>query len=90
MEHELKINPEFYKPSLFGAKRFEVRNNRDRGFQTGDTIILKEYISKLGATHGYTGSSIKGKITYVTNYEQKSDFVVFGYEYLSHTPEHVA
>lgn len=42
MTHELKIWPQYYCRVADGSKTFEVRKN-DRGFQPGDTVILKEY-----------------------------------------------
>lgn len=42
MIHELKIWPQYYCRVANGTKTFEVRKN-DRGFQPGDTVILKEY-----------------------------------------------
>ena len=42
MIHELKILPQYYCRVADGTKTFEVRNN-DRGFQPGDTVILKQY-----------------------------------------------
>lgn len=42
MRHELKILPQYYCRVADGTKTFEVRNN-DRGFQPGDTVVLKEY-----------------------------------------------
>lgn len=41
MIHELKVWPEYYERLVDGSKTFEVRN--DRGFQTGDTLVLKEW-----------------------------------------------
>jgi len=42
MTHELKIWPQYYCRVADGSKTFEVRKN-DRGFQPGDTVILKEW-----------------------------------------------
>lgn len=42
MEHELKIWPKYYCRVADGSKTFEVRQN-DRGFQPGDTVILREW-----------------------------------------------
>lgn len=42
MVHELKIWPQFYCRVVDGSKTFEIRNN-DRSFQSGDTVILKEW-----------------------------------------------
>lgn len=80
MNHELKIERAFYEAVLSGDKTFEIRNNRDRGFQKGDTVTLVE-LSGLGSLA--TGRTISAVITYVLNYEQKPDFVVFSFRFLN-------
>lgn len=77
MHHDLKIEKTFFEAVICGDKTFEIRNNRDRGFQKGDTITLLEK-SDIG-TSLLTGRKIKARITYVLNYEQKPDFVVFSF-----------
>ena len=42
MKHELKTWPQYFCRVADGTKTFEVRKN-DRGFQQGDTVILKEW-----------------------------------------------
>ena len=42
MKHELKIWPQYYARVADGSKTFEVRDN-DRGFQPGDTVVLREW-----------------------------------------------
>ncbi len=42
MIHELKIWPQYYCRVADGSKTFEIRKN-DRAFQSGDTVILKEW-----------------------------------------------
>lgn len=70
MEHELKIWPQYYCRVADGSKTFEIREN-DRGFQSGDTVILKEWDpDPVNATskspRGYTESKeLKFKIGYV-------------------------
>ena len=84
--HRLKILPVYFKAIESGIKYFEIRNNLDRGFQKGDTAILQEYNpeSDYNKEHEkepylYTGREIMVNITYVTNYEQKENYVVFGF-----------
>ena len=43
--HELKIWPQYYARVADGSKTFEIRNN-DRGYQTGDKVILREWDQK--------------------------------------------
>lgn len=42
MKHELKIWPQYFCRVKDGSKTFEVQDN-DRGFQPGDTVILREF-----------------------------------------------
>lgn len=68
--HELKIWPQFYARVANGSKTFEIRNN-DRGYQTGDKVILREWDPKpINPTDnvaiGFTGSPpLEFKIGYV-------------------------
>lgn len=49
--HDLKILPEYFAAVAGGQKTFELRLD-DRGYQTGDTLHLREW-------HGdYTGRSV--------------------------------
>lgn len=79
MHHELKIWPQFFCRVLDGTKTFEVRDN-DRGFQPGDTVVLREWDPKVVTKHdddpmggtynteprGYTGkTSNQMKVGYV-------------------------
>lgn len=76
MHHELKILRCYFDPGAAGEKPFEIRRNNDRGFQRGDTVEFRE-VNHLGL---YTCRSFTGEITYVTAFEQKEDYVVFGYK----------
>ena len=78
MNHDLKIEKAFFDAAASGDKTFEIRNNRDRGFQRGDTIRLNE-VSAV-SPRLLTGRSLTGVITYVINYEQKPDYVVFSFK----------
>ena len=46
MTHHLKIKPEYFQAVIDGKKPFEIRYN-DRNFQTGDRVILEEYIGYI-------------------------------------------
>jgi hypothetical protein len=78
MIHELKIKRCFFDPVIARIKTFEIRRNNDRGFQAGDEVLFCE-VSEISANVD-TGRQAKGKITYVLNYEQKEDYVVFSFE----------
>lgn len=76
MKHELKIWPQYFERVKDGSKTFEIRNN-DRGFQSGDTVVLKEWdptmvsqsdhdlLPEYKEPAGYTGRSLTFKIGYV-------------------------
>lgn len=80
MKHELKIWPQYYARVADGSKTFEIREN-DRGFQPGDTVILKEFDPKpenssAVTPKGFTESKpLEFKIGYV--FVLDSDRVVF-------------
>ena len=71
MTHHLKTWPGEWEAVARGDKRHEVRK-ADRGFQVGDSLILREFIptgemtlegESLGA---YTGRDLLRKISYIT------------------------
>lgn len=59
--HELKTWPHFFDAVARGAKTFEIREN-DRGFQTGDKMVLRKYDPDAGV---FSGDEITTRITYV-------------------------
>lgn len=69
--HVLKIEDAYYEAKVAGDKLFEIRHN-DRGFQKGDTV------SYTKPPTGHFDRKGKWEITYVTGYQQRDDFVVFG------------
>ena len=78
MTHELKILECYADAKVAGDKLFEIRDNQDKGFQKGDRIKY-EVIDSLGLS--IVDHPLKYKeyeITYVTNYNQKDGYVVFG------------
>jgi len=75
MKHKLKTMPCYFDAVLAGEKQFEIRFNDDRGFQKGDEVTLMEYDSPC-----MTGRECVVEITFVTNYQQKTGFVVFGFK----------
>lgn len=68
MTHDLKIEEQYYLDIIHNDKRFEIRRN-DRDYQVGDTFQLN-----CGDK-----PAIKGEITYITDYNQKEGWVVFGF-----------
>ena len=73
--HKLKAWPEFYWPVVEGNKPFEIRKD-DREYKVGAYIRLHEWDP---VAEVYTGQ-VSGhyKITYITDFEQKPDYVVLG------------
>lgn len=72
--HYLKIKAEYANAKLKGNKPFEIRLN-DRGFHVGDIIRYTCIDSPI------VDEKISEKlyyITYITNFEQKDGYVVFG------------
>lgn len=62
---------------ISGRKTFEVRYTGDRDFFEGDKVLLKEFD---GNNQSYTGRQLLAEITYVSNYMQKPDYVVFSFK----------
>lgn len=67
--HELKVWPEYYERLADGTKTFEVRKD-DRGYQTGDTLILKEWAprgtgSVWSGIGSYTGRSMQRTVGFI-------------------------
>jgi hypothetical protein len=79
--HKLKILAPYFQAILDGSKMFEVRDNADRGFQKGDTVLLQELNGPCNSMFppAYSGRSLLIEITYVTNWEQKPNYVVFSF-----------
>ncbi|MEI2327339.1 DUF3850 domain-containing protein [Priestia megaterium] len=76
MLHNLKINKEFFGPVLDQIKTFEIRKN-DRNFRVGDTVTLNEWDNEKKQ---YTGRRTNIEIIYMTDYEQKDNYVVFSFK----------
>ncbi|ORJ13416.1 hypothetical protein A7D02_07320 [Aeromonas salmonicida] len=72
MKHELKIKPEYFAAVFFGEKTFEIRNNADRNFQVGDTLLLKAWDGE------FNGDFVEKVVSYITDFEQKPGYVVLG------------
>ncbi|WP_204807510.1 ASCH/PUA domain-containing protein [Aeromonas veronii] len=72
MKHELKIKPEYFAAVVNGEKTFEIRNNDDRNFQVGDTLVLKSFDGE------FNGNFVERTVSYITDFEQKPGYVVLG------------
>lgn len=63
--HTLKTWPEFFDAVYDGRKTFEVRKN-DRGFQTGDRLILEKFDPADPSKHAHDNALLI-EVTYVLN-----------------------
>lgn len=88
-EHELKTWPAYYQAVARGTKMFEVRRNR--GFQVGDVLHLREYEPNTGLGGAYTGSSMQVRVTFIVSagdvvaqYALRTGYVVMGIERMGH------
>lgn len=79
MIHKIKIWPQYFCRVEDGTKTFEVREN-DRGYQPGDTVILREWDqSRVHVPHhpgdmdsdGFTGKQLMFKVGYVLPIDDK-------------------
>jgi hypothetical protein len=60
--HDLKTWPAFFAAVLDGSKPFEVRSEKDRRFEVGDVLHLREWSPGSGT---YTGRAVEKRVTYV-------------------------
>jgi len=84
MIHELKTWPEYFNMIAIGLKTFEVRKD-DRGFELGDTLVLKEY---LPDDKKFTGNEIRVHVVHIMRSDDVlgglvPGFVVMGFEVLA-------
>lgn len=75
MTHNLKIKKEYFEAVKDDRKTFEIRHN-DRKFKVGDFVSLNEVDDR----YDFTGREIKVQIIYMTDFEQKDNYVVFGFK----------
>lgn len=78
--HELKCWPPYFAAIRRKEKNFDVRRD-DRGFQKGDTVILREYEMQR-SPHRYTGNDETRKIKYILTGGQfglEPGYVVLGF-----------
>ncbi len=78
--HELKIWQPWFTDVVSGRKTFEFRKD-DRGFQTGDRLLLREYDPKFET---YTGSAINVKVSYIMRWcpDLPAGYVIMGIKHL--------
>lgn len=79
--HKLKILPHYLDRILSGQKRFEIRKN-DRDFQVGDWVQLIETFDEnwdVSKPRPINARSVQVQIIYISDFEQKPGYVVFGF-----------
>lgn len=88
--HVKKCEPESFVAVLDGFKPFEWRREDDCRYSAGDTLVLMEHrvTAPPGESAGYTGESLKRRITYVLRgkYGMPDGYVVLGLERLPQVP----
>jgi len=72
MTHIIKIHPMHLKDHYHNNKNFEIRRD-DRNYKTGDRIEMREYFKD-----SYSGVTLTKKIAFISDYEQRNNFVVLG------------
>lgn len=74
--HILKIEGNYHMDVLLGKKTFEIRFN-DRGYKVGDLVQFKTKKSEDKDEINYNLWPNVYQITYITDYKQLDNFVVF-------------
>jgi hypothetical protein len=72
--HELKILPKYFVAVISGAKTFEIREKRDRDFQVGDILWLRQYLPY--PENRFTGLGVYKRVSYISEFFEKEGFVV--------------
>ena len=75
--HVLKIKRVYAYAKLTGNKMFEIREN-DRNFEVGDLVAYRIFDSEVLPTRAELIENNLYKITYVSDFEQKKGYVVYG------------
>lgn len=72
--HELKTWPKSFEALWIGACTFSIRYD-DRDFLVGQSIVFREWDP---VTVSYSGRSLMRRITHISNWNQKPQYVVLG------------
>ena len=76
---ELNVSRKTFNDCITHRRSFLITNNWDLSIQPGDHIRIFE--REVGAKED--GRSVEIVVTYVTNYEQKENFIVFQFNLVS-------
>lgn len=63
-DYEVKSWPWLFEPMIAGTKKHDMRDKRDRPYNVGDRMLLREYDPRTGR---YTGREALAIITYITD-----------------------
>lgn len=83
--HELKLDDKYFNDVRDGIKTFEIRKN-DRDFKAGDLLALSRYGNGSYLTKEnrfknekvdiHDAETLLMRVDYISDYEQKDDYVV--------------
>lgn len=76
--HNIKLMSEYAEAKLKGVKPFEIRLN-DRDYKIGDLV---RYIVPDNENLDKRFAKMLFQIVYITNYQQKDDYIVFCDKYV--------
>jgi hypothetical protein len=70
--HWLKTVSPFFAALWSGEKPFEIRDNSDRGFATGDRLVLQEYIPEkdTDGENPFTDRIVVAEVGYMLSAEE--------------------
>lgn len=63
-DHEVKSWPFLFQPIIEGIKTHDIRDKRDRDYNVGEVMLLREFDPAKGE---YTGREARVLITYITD-----------------------
>ena len=63
-DYEVKSWPWLFSKMIEGSKKHDMRDKRDRDYEVGDVMKLREFDPRSGT---YTGRSALFRITYITD-----------------------
>lgn len=79
MIHELKADPVMFERLVYGSKTFEIRRD-DRGYQTGDTLVIRAFYPEHDDDCGddgcfrYWRAPGRATLRYTIGFVAKGDF----------------
>ena len=77
--HELKCLSSFFDAIQSGEKKFEIREERDRHFEVGDILFLRE----VEGDGSYTGKELRVYVKYIMRHKNFPLGIPEGYAVMS-------